>query len=150
MFPLPLSKWPLAIHHSDTWQKWRKMSLWRFNYCGVGERGVSLWRAQIEWAICRTNWCLKSLQDLIGLKEEPGNGWIAYHRSLGPSAAHRCRWDSAAQGSPLKPREKKWQNLYFNFTKNRIEIIKMGSLLVVTAGVSGITLLKRKFKKPYF
>lgn len=38
------------------------------------ERGVSLWQAQIEWAICRTNWCLKSLQDLIGLKEGPGNG----------------------------------------------------------------------------
>lgn len=37
-------------------------------------REVSLWQAQIEWAICRTNWCLKSLQDLIGLKEEPGNG----------------------------------------------------------------------------
>lgn len=31
---------------------------------------VSLWQPQIEWAICRTNWCLKSLQDLIGL----GNG----------------------------------------------------------------------------
>lgn len=44
------------------------------------ERGVSLWQAQIEWAICRTNWCLKSLQDLIGLKEEPGNGWCAYLR----------------------------------------------------------------------
>lgn len=44
------------------------------------ERGVCLWQAQIEWAICRTNWCLKSLQDLIGLKEGPGNGWCAYLR----------------------------------------------------------------------
>lgn len=26
--------------------------------------------------------------------------------------------------------------------------MKIGSLLVVTAGVSGLTLLKRKFKKP--
>lgn len=48
------------------------------------ERGVSFWQAQIEWAICRTNWCLKSLQDLIGLKEGPGNGWCAYLRSLRP------------------------------------------------------------------
>lgn len=51
------------------------------------ERGVSLWQPQIEWAICRTNWCLKSLQDLIGLKEEPGNGWCMYQWSPGPSWA---------------------------------------------------------------
>lgn len=42
MYPLLLSKWPFAIHHSNTWQKWRKMSLWRFNYCREGERCLSL------------------------------------------------------------------------------------------------------------
>lgn len=87
MYPLFLFKWPFAIHHSNTWQKWRKMSLWRFNYCSWGGGGVSLWQPGIEWAICRTNWCLKSLQDLIGLKEEPGNGCSSYQSNAAPGAA---------------------------------------------------------------
>lgn len=47
MFSLLLFKWPFAIHHPNTWQKWRKMSLWRFNYCREGERCLSL--AATNW-----------------------------------------------------------------------------------------------------
>lgn len=42
MYPLSLFKRPFTIHHSNTWQKQRKMSLWRFNYCREGERCLSL------------------------------------------------------------------------------------------------------------
>lgn len=47
MYPLLLFQWPFAIHHSNTWQKWGKMSLWRFNYRREGERCLSM--AAANW-----------------------------------------------------------------------------------------------------
>lgn len=82
------------IYHRNTWQKYRKMPLWRFNYCREGRAASLFGRHKLNGLFAEQIGVWKSLQDLIGLKEGPRVMADALVCRVGGWGAHRepaCR-----------------------------------------------------------